>query len=79
MGEPSDLVQGMLVLLIFKTIAPAPQALTRAARKQLETELASWDRLSSATNLMVRTRSDRRCERSVMSSAALCLRKYDGN
>jgi PadR family transcriptional regulator, regulatory protein PadR len=30
-------------------------SLTRAGRKQLETELANWDRLSSAINLVVRT------------------------
>jgi PadR family transcriptional regulator, regulatory protein PadR len=30
-------------------------ALTRAGRKQLEKELANWDRLSSAINLVVRT------------------------
>jgi PadR family transcriptional regulator PadR len=30
-------------------------SLTRAGRKQLERELANWDRLSSAINLVVRT------------------------
>ena len=30
-------------------------ALTRAGRKRLETELANWDRLSTAINLVVRT------------------------
>ena len=30
-------------------------ALTRAGRRQLEKELASWDRLSSAIDLVVRT------------------------
>ena len=30
-------------------------SLTRAGRKQLEKELANWDRLSSAINLVVRT------------------------
>jgi DNA-binding PadR family transcriptional regulator len=29
-------------------------ALTRAGRKRLDTEIANWDRLSSAINLIVR-------------------------
>jgi transcriptional regulator len=106
MGKPTDLVQGTLDLLIFKTIALEPKhgwaiakrieqvsrdalqvqqgslypalhrleqqgwirshwaetdrgrkakfyALTRSGRMQMEKEMASWQRLSSAINLVV--------------------------
>jgi transcriptional regulator len=106
MGKPNDLVQGMLDLLILKTISIEPRhgwaiakriqqtshevlqvqqgslypalhrleqqgwikaqwketetgrsakfyTLTKAGRRQMEKELANWDRLSGAINLVV--------------------------
>ncbi|MBV9158305.1 MAG: hypothetical protein JO097_18735 [Acidobacteriaceae bacterium] len=70
MPKPSDLLQGTLDLLIRKTIAPDPlqgwtiakriqvlsgDVLTREGRKQLEHELSSWNRLSSAVQLLIET------------------------
>jgi hypothetical protein len=53
MGKPIDLVQGTLDLLILRPVSPEPRHGWAIAKRQMQVELASWNRLSAAISLVL--------------------------